>query len=404
MAMARDDFSVWAVGLSARVKADARTHRGYRTLLSGEYDGKPGDAHKVAGGFQEPAEASDTAEEVLTRFGTPGTSYAELRHNGSPDPHTLIFLLEESTRREPIFGVWNTDHAKWPIFYRENMIEGYPEGFLPEEEGENGIEDDKADGFGKTDEDSRMMDLSNDGSEEDDDSDNLEEDEDADDGIEEDEADNEIDEEDEDAEDEKDADGEEESEEDDGEDEIEEDETDEEDAGDDDDEEDENDPEEDESDNKDEDTESDDETQEDSDSEEDDSEDDEEDEEAEEDEDESENESEPEPELEEEKELPRLKLFAKMRGPLGWRKRAELEELNDRNVWALKVGVLDPDEPKPAGQERNVFAQFEVIEKDENRKSATLRMKLPQGMTLDDFTMTKAGWITAEIPLPHEED
>src|SRR4051812_45851500 len=111
--MAKDDFSVWAVNMSTRMKADARTYQGYRAVPSYEYDGEPGDAHKVQGGFQEPAEASDAAEVILSRFGTPGKSYAELRHNGNPNPHTLIFLLEESTRRDPVFGVWNTDHAKW---------------------------------------------------------------------------------------------------------------------------------------------------------------------------------------------------------------------------------------------------------------------------------------------------
>lgn len=100
----------------------------------------------------------------------------------------------------------------------------------------------------------------------------------------------------------------------------------------------------------------------------------------------------------EEAEMPRLRIFAKMRGPKGWRKRAEAEELLDRNVFALKVGVLDPEAETPGKQERNVVAHVEFIESDETRDHGILKLRLPEGITPADFTQTKAGVISVQVP------
>jgi hypothetical protein len=103
----------------------------------------------------------------------------------------------------------------------------------------------------------------------------------------------------------------------------------------------------------------------------------------------------------EETEMPRLKIFAKMRGPKGWRKRAEAEELNERNVFGLKVGVLDPQEDMTsAQQERNVVAHVEFIEHDTTRDHGVLKLRLPEGVSLADFTQTKAGVISVDVPYP----
>jgi len=104
----------------------------------------------------------------------------------------------------------------------------------------------------------------------------------------------------------------------------------------------------------------------------------------------------------EENEMPRLKIFAKMRGPLGWRKRAEAEELNDKNVFAMKVGILDPEAEKPGQQEREVFLQVEFTEFDEDRQAGVLRLKLPEGVELSE--RTRSGWIIASIPYRQEDD
>lgn len=103
-------------------------------------------------------------------------------------------------------------------------------------------------------------------------------------------------------------------------------------------------------------------------------------------------------ENEQEAEMPRLNIFGKMRGPKGWRKRAEAEELNNRNVFGLKIGILDPEADKPGQQERNVLAHVEFIESDETRDHGILKLRLPEGVSLDDFTQTKAGVITVKVP------
>lgn len=100
----------------------------------------------------------------------------------------------------------------------------------------------------------------------------------------------------------------------------------------------------------------------------------------------------------EEAEMPRLNIFGKMRGPKGWRKRAEAEDLNERNVFGLKIGILDPEAEKPGQQERNVVAHVEFIESDTTRDHGILKLRLPDGVTLEDFTQTKAGVISVKVP------
>lgn len=351
--MADDTFTVWLAKASGIYAGD-----------------KP---VQVAGNrtYAEPAQAADVAEHELQRFGFEGESYAEIRFNGDIEPHTMIFFLK-SQDGIPTYGVWNTGSALWPIFYPESpygtMLEGWPEGFEPPEIESDTSGDSEDDGFGETDEDSNLMNLSNDGSEDDEDAD--EDDDDGDD--EEDENDDESDEEDDD--------------------EIEEEDSTDDSSEDEDEEADES---EDPDDDEDEDEISD-EGEEDAD---------ELDEEGDEDGDGENEDEEDESDDEEETEMPRLNIFAKMRGPKGWRKRADAEELLDRNVFAMKVGVLDDDEElTPAQREKNVRAHVEFIESDADRKSGTLRIKLPRGMTLDDFTQTKSGWITAAVPYYDPEE
>lgn len=349
-----DNFNVF-IGKPKRrwYKRDERCYDGWN--YGATYT--EGDApQKVAGPYQEPAEAADMAELALKKMGVPGQSYAELRFNGDPEPHTIIFMLEHD-----LFGVWNTGSVKWPIYYPEgnpygSMLDGWPDGF------DDGTpEDENSDGFGDTDEDSKLMDLGNDGTDEEDENTDEEDDEDSD--------------------------GEEEPEEDEGTDE--EDDSDE--SGDD------------EMDSEDKDADEEDESEDEPDDDEDGTESDKDS--TDESEDENGDEEAESETQEEETELPRLKLFAKMRGPLGWRKRAEIEELQERNTWALKVGVLDPDEDLTAAKrEQNVFVNVEFIEQNADHAKGVLRMRLPDGIEPSSFNVTKAGWITVEIPMPHEAD
>lgn len=296
---------------------------------------------KRAKGFMEPAEAADTAEELLKTEGVPGVSFAEIRYNGDKEPHTVVFYMEADT-----YGVWNTNAATWPIFYSEDNPYGIMLAGNPFADAEGG--DEHESDFGDFSEDSDKLDLSEDAAEADDDGDDATEDDDAEDEIdvpdEDDESEDEIEDEDEDT------------------DEEEEDED-----------EDEND---DESDS--------DASSDDSDSESDDGEDESDDD-----------------EDEEEAEMPRLKIFAKLRGPLGWRKRAEAEELQERNVFSMKLGVVNEEAEKPAKQEAETFAEITFVERDEQRGSGNLILKLPEGITPEDF-IVKGRTIQVELPYRQE--
>lgn len=353
-----DNFHVWLAKPHTWVKADNRAKGGwlYMGLPS------PGDApRKVAGPFDEPAEAADAAEDVLDRYGSPNQSYAEIRYNGDKQPHTILFLLEDE-KGERSFGVWNTESARWPFFYPPGSasgisMEGWPEGFetnYDDPDSQDGETSGEDSGFGAEDENSEVMDLGGDG--EDDAADEGDDDEGTgDDEGTDDQTDDEIDEGDDD--DEADEDGEEETEEEDSG-EVEEDEEDFE-FHDGDDDSDGDDP-----------SDSDEEAEEDG----------------------------------QDEEMPRLIIFAKMRGPKGWRKRAEAEELLERNVFALKVGVLNPDEELAAAkQEAELVAHVEFVESDDDRGAGLLKLKLPTGVTLEDFKQTKNGWITARVPYRRDD-
>lgn len=342
--MADDNFSVWL----AKPTWWPRLVREGRWVTGPEY--VEGDAaRKIAGPYGEPAEAADVAEKLLKQFGREGQSYAELRFNGDKEPHTVIFLMEDE-----IFGVWNTESSRWPLFYPSagygTMLEGWPEGFESEIDAD---EEGDESGFGDEDEDSDVMDLSG----------GMDEDEDMDDDEDEDEG--EIDEVDEDYEDESDtADDLEEDEDSDEESEIDSDD----DQGDDD---------------------------------EDENEDEEEDSEGDEGDDESDNQD-----GDEEDEMPRLNIFSKMKGPKGWRKRADAEELNIRNVFGFKVGVLDPDEDKtPAKREQELVTHIEFIEDDDRRSGGILRVKLPTvGDVREIEWEKKGGFYEAFIPYKAEDN
>lgn len=335
-------------------------------------DGAGGTNRQIGSVYDEPAEAVDIAETWLAH-GKPGKSFAEIKFNGDIEAHTLIFRLEDKPEYggKPAYGVFNTPSAMWPVYYPEQDA---PYGVVLENplsayRGPGGTPSDaKDDGKGKSEvsEDAPKLDL---GAEEDDEP----ESDDGDDG-EDDEDDFNPDD---DSEDEA-------SEDDDAEDP--EDEVDDDDFTEDEDGEDEADTETDgEGDEEDDDDADGDDGDAESDSEDDDE------------QDEDENETEKEPPV-------RLKIFGKMRGPKGWRKRAEAEELMERNVFALKVGILSDDEDLSAAQrEKNVAAHVEFIETNTEREAGTLRMRLPEGITLADFTQTKSGWITVTVPYNREE-
>lgn len=274
----------------------------------------------IRAGVAEPGEAVDYAEDWLSHQGIPGQSFVEITFNGDTEPHTTVYLLDESQ-----LGILNAPKAEWPVFYPETgpqgnlMLRGnpWPDSEEPkaeiESEGDEGEEEDET---------SVDLDL---GDDEDGDEEDEQEDE-SEDDSEEDGAD-----EDEDISDDEDGDS-------------------------DDDEEGEGD---------------------------------------------SEGESENEGDEESEDEMPRLKIFAKMKGPLGWRKRAEAEDLDTRNVFAFKVGVLDPDEEKTAGKrEQELVAHVEFVETDEDRAAGLLRIKLPTMPLKEEgwaFEL-KSGFLTMRVP------
>lgn len=83
---------------------------------------------------------------------------------------------------------------------------------------------------------------------------------------------------------------------------------------------------------------------------------------------------------EEDSEMPRLMLFAKMRGPKGWRKRAETDHERSVNRFGLKIGVLDESAGTSARQERDNMIEVSFTEMDSNRFEGELKVKLPDGI------------------------
>ena len=331
---------------------------------------------KKSGGYVEPAEAADFAEELLDQWGIPGESYCEIRYNGDEKPHTVICYLGESR-----FGIFNNDHAPWPLFYPPDDYRGevLSDFTMDDEALKRWQEADEAKKGEKSDEGNMRLDEIPDEEGEEFDGDEGAEDE------------------------EVPADGDEAAGDSDAEDdEAEDDGADDDEAGEDDAEEDEGDPSEaeDEDDHGGEEEPGDDEQEDDEEDEDggEDFSDGDEDTDSEEEQGEEVDDSDDE---EEEIEMPRLNIFAKFRGPLGWRKRAEAEELNERNTFALKLGILNPEGEKTAEQEREVFAEFQFIESDDERDAGILRMKLPPGVEFSD--PTKAGWVTARIPYRTED-
>lgn len=290
--------------------------------------------------YREPAEAADAAEEWLTMHGKANQSFVDIYFNGDDQPFYSIFLLGYKH-----YGVWNREGIPWPLDYMVGDSGGPPDKRLeshPRNYAEG--EDDEIPIIkdeGKAKEDDDATTMQL-GRDEDDsqDDDGEDEDWDGDDGEEPENAP--------------------------------EDDTGDDDEGDSPDEDEGDAPEDDDNDefqNPDDDDDSD-----------------------------------KDDDQEDEPEMPRLTIFAKMRGPKGWRKRAEIEDLNERNVFGFKVGVLDKDGETPGTQEYNVRAEIQFIENNDRRKDGTLRIKLPEGVTLDDFKVNeKSGWLTVGIPY-YDED
>jgi hypothetical protein len=99
----------------------------------------------------------------------------------------------------------------------------------------------------------------------------------------------------------------------------------------------------------------------------------------------------------------RLTIFSKMRGPKGWRKRAESNPEADRNVFGFKVGILDDTDPDatPGQMEKDVRVHAEFIETEADKSAGILRLKVPEGTLFEQ----KGGWWVAVIPYddPDEE-
>lgn len=96
----------------------------------------------------------------------------------------------------------------------------------------------------------------------------------------------------------------------------------------------------------------------------------------------------------EDDEMPRLKLFAKMRTPKSWRKRAESDYDKERNVFAMKIGVLDEKGETPGKQESNTLVEIQFIEDEKTRKHGVMRMRVPDGVVFEQ----KGSWWTANVP------
>lgn len=256
-----------------------------------------------AGPFEEPVLGVDWAEEWLLEHGTPEESFVDIYFNGEQGIHTSVYYLKaRQGSQEPLFGLANSSHARWPIEYI-----GVDEGNI----------DPNSDIFGRdisdwqpgdsdtdeVDEDADILDLGKDRPEKPDRKPKNEDD----------------------------ADDEDDEEEDDGDDEKED--------------------------------------------------------------DDAEDDADDEPD-EEEDEMPRLTIFSKMRGPRGWRKRAETDKDREINRFSFKVGVLDETYDKPARQERNTLIEVRFQEMDSNRTHGELRILVPDGVEFN-----KSGrYLTARIP------
>jgi hypothetical protein len=102
-----------------------------------------------------------------------------------------------------------------------------------------------------------------------------------------------------------------------------------------------------------------------------------------------------------EDELPRLTFFSKMRGPKGWRKRAESDSERDSNRFEFRVGVLDPDDSRrDSARERDVRVRVQFSEHDLQRDKAELRILVPENAEWE----MKGRWMVTEIPLYEDED
>jgi len=102
-----------------------------------------------------------------------------------------------------------------------------------------------------------------------------------------------------------------------------------------------------------------------------------------------------------EDELPRLTFFSKMRGPKGWRKRAESDPERDYNRFDFKLGVLDPDDSqRDSARERDVRVRVQFTEHDLQRDRAELRILVPKGVEWE----MKGRWMVTEIPLVEDDE
>lgn len=256
---------------------------------------------QVMGAWDEPIEAIEAAEAFLSAYGTPGRAHAEIRFNGDPTAHTLLFLLTKDH-----IGIFNTEAVRWPVFYIQGMSQFQDMLYEPQwevdygqkefqeqaEERETSQAEEQGSSMG---EDQAPGENSSPGTGQAQHEDSEESDE--------------------------------------------------------------------------------------------------------EDDDQAEDEIPPEPgdRGEDDPEPMRLKFFAKMRGPKGWRKRAESDPERDRNTFVWRVGLLNEDGSEVLGPLLNII----FIERDTDRNTATLKITVPPDATMvedGDFILRHGNKIEIHIP------
>lgn len=299
----------------------------------------------LLGKWREPAEAADDAEMWLRAFGKPGESFCDLLYNGDIEPYSSVFYISPG-----VYGIWNREDNPWPIDYIDTGMTGEMIPRTPLELHPHfmatGTDDPITDDEGKRKKGEEAEVLKIDSDDDEDDESDFEDEDDWEDAYDDDEAEG--------SEDAPDGGSEGDNDGDEGED------------GEEDDEDESDDGEEDETDDE---MESDDDDFSD--------------------------------EQEAEQDMPRLNIFAKMRGPKGWRKRAEIEDLNERNVFGFKIGVVDDSKPTPAKQEQDVVVFVKFVENNAERDAGYLTVQLPRGVELERQGI---GRYVARVPYRPEDD
>lgn len=305
--------------------------------------------------FDEPVEAVEYAENFIGKFSPP--AWAKIYFNGETEPQHLLVLQGKTPGGTPIFGLFNTETVRWPVYYPPSGDSGMLSlDDLPAELQEIAMKSPDADKSEKG-EDATKMKLD---SKEEEDEKGIDDDdeEDTDEGG----TDEGTDDEESAGEDEEEFDNDDEAEDSWEADEADEDATEEEQGG--------------EEDGDFSGGESDEEGEDDS-------------------EDESDDDG------EDEVEMPRLNIFAKIFTPSGARKRAEIKTENERNRFRVVFGIVNDEAEKVKEQEREQFASVTFIESDDDRANGTLMLTVPEEAW--ETMEIKGRTITLKVPYRSED-